>query len=384
MFTFFGSLNYVDAYNNQDYNSNRTNWPCLRGNLANTGASSTSNAPRTNNTLWKFSCGQGFGTPAISNGVIFIGSEYGNLRALNFSTGEELWKTHFNGGATTPAIEDGVLYVGGTGEAHAVNATTGKVLWTFTRGNFDVYYPPAVKDGFVYFACILERCVYALNASNGNKIWNFTTELALESSPAVANGIVYVGSVDGYVYALAAVTGGLVWKHQVDWYFILTSSAVSQGILYAGSSYFFKFSALNASTGNIVWSVTMKDRIWSSPCVANGKVFFGTNDGNYYALNATTGKMLWNYTVEGNGENQYSPAIAGGILYVCSHDGVVYALNAETGAKIWSYDTNWISPQGAPALTSPVIANGVVIVGSGKGILYAFGSAPAPAPTHDS
>lgn len=382
IFTFLGSLNFADAYNNKDTDSNRLNWPSYRGNLGNTGHASTI-GPRTNNTLWKFYCGIGFESSAsISNGVVYISSG-AYLRALNFSTGEEIWKTHFNSGATAPAIEDGVLYVGGTGAVHAVDALTGELLWTFTKGDFDYYYAPAVKDGYVYFGCTLEGCVYALNATNGNKIWSFKTEMTVHACPAVVNGVVYVGSYDGYVYALVAATGALIWKHQVDWYFIDTSPAVSQGILYVGSSYFFRFCALNASTGNEIWSVTMKDRIWSSPCVAYGKVFFGSNDGNYYALNATTGKKVWNYTVEGDGENQYNPVVAGGILYVCSHDGVVYALNTETGAKIWSYDTNWIAPYGALSLSSPVIANGVVVVGSRNGTLYAFGSPPAQAPNHD-
>jgi outer membrane protein assembly factor BamB len=52
--------------------------------------------------------------------------------------------------------------------------------------------------------------VYALKASTGAKLWSFATGGVVESSPAVANGVVYVGSEDGNVYALKASTGANV------------------------------------------------------------------------------------------------------------------------------------------------------------------------------
>jgi outer membrane protein assembly factor BamB len=54
--------------------------------------------------------------------------------------------------------------------------------------------------------------VYALSAASGAKLWNFTTGNVIESSPAVANGVVYVGSSDGNMYALSAATGAKQWN----------------------------------------------------------------------------------------------------------------------------------------------------------------------------
>ncbi len=55
--------------------------------------------------------------------------------------------------------------------------------------------------------------VYALNASTGALLWKYTTGWQVVSSPAVANGVVYVGSNDDNVYALNASTGALLWKY---------------------------------------------------------------------------------------------------------------------------------------------------------------------------
>ena len=83
----------------------------------------------------------------------------------------------------------------------------------------------------------------------------------------------------------------------------------------------------------------------SSPAVANGVVYVGSDDGNVYALNAATGARLWSYTTGAYVES--SPAVANGVVYVGSDDGNVYALNAATGAKLWSYSIGgivWSSP----------------------------------------
>ena len=55
--------------------------------------------------------------------------------------------------------------------------------------------------------------LYALNASTGAKLWSYTTGVAINSSPAVVNGVVYIGSEDGTVYALNASTGAKLWSY---------------------------------------------------------------------------------------------------------------------------------------------------------------------------
>ena len=70
---------------------------------------------------------------------------------------------------------------------------------------------PAVVNGVVYFGSF-DKNIYAVNATDGTKIWNFSTGAKIWSSPAVANNIVYIGSDDHDIYALNAQTGAQVWK----------------------------------------------------------------------------------------------------------------------------------------------------------------------------
>ena len=130
--------------------------------------------------------------------------------------------------------------------------------------------------------------IYALNATTGAKLWNYTTGASWFSSPAVSNGVVYVGSFDHNVYAL------------------------------------------NATTGAKLWNYTTGDFVYSSPAVSNGVIYVGSGDNNIYALNATTGAKLWNYTT---GDFVYSsPAVSNGVVYVGSFDHNVYAIGNAAAA----------------------------------------------------
>ena len=115
-----------------------------------------------------------------------------------------------------------------------------------------------------------------------------------------------------------------------------SSPAVVNGVVYVGSGANNVY-ALNASTGAPLWSYTTGGGVTSSPAVANGVVYIGSDDGNVYALNASTGAKLWSFNT--GSYVQSSPAVANGVVYVGSNDNNVYALNASTGAKLWNYTT---------------------------------------------
>ena len=85
------------------------------------------------------------------------------------------------------------------------NASTGALLWSYTAGN-RVGCSPAVANGVVYVGSD-DHNLYALNARTGALLWSYKTGGALESSPTVANGMLYVGSDDGKLYAFGLKKG---------------------------------------------------------------------------------------------------------------------------------------------------------------------------------
>lgn len=246
-----------------------------------------------------------------------------------------------------------------TGNTDSNGPSTNQTLWSYTALG-PVYSSPCVANGVVYVGS-LDHSVYALNALSGAKIWSYATSQEVYSSPCVANGIVYIGSYDSSLYALDATTGVQIWNYTTG-NAILTSPCVANGVVYFGSMDGSMY-ALNALTGAKIWNYTTDNIVWSSPCVANGVIYFGAAF-SLYALDATTGTQLWNYTT---GNNVWSsPCVSGGIVYFGSYDGSVYALNATSGSIIWSYLT-WHD-----IFSSPCVANGILYVGTGDGNVYAL------------
>ena len=164
--------------------------------------------------LWTYTAGGGIdSSPAVANGIVYVGSYDKKIYALNASTGEEIWN-YTTGGfiGSSPAIANGIVYVGsGDGKIYALNATTGEEIWNYTTGSY-VYSSPAIANGIVYVGSY-DNKLYALNASTGEEIWNYTTGNYVHSSPAVANGIVYVGSYDNKLYAFdfGYISGSKNW-----------------------------------------------------------------------------------------------------------------------------------------------------------------------------
>ena len=240
-----------------------------------------------------------------------------------------------------------------------------EAAWSYTTGA-GVSSSPAVADGRVYIGSS-DGKIYALNL-DGSLAWSYTAGGGpVESSPAVADGRVYVGSGNGKVYALNSSTGALAWSYETGAP-VGSSPAVADGRVYVGSDDY-KVYALDASTGALAWSYQTFGPVLSSPAVADGRVYVGSCDDKVYALDASTGALAWNYTT--GGWVLSSPAVADGRVYVGSWDsmrgiGKVYALDASTGALAWSYTT------GGAVRSSPAVADGRVYVGSGNGKVYAL------------
>jgi outer membrane protein assembly factor BamB len=275
------------------------------------------------------------------------------------------WRTYIAsvGGysGSSPAIVGGVAYVGSDdGNVYAVNATTGAVLWTFRTGGA-VDSSPAVAGGVVYIGSN-DATVYALNASTGAKVWSFTTGSKVTASPLVANGIVYVGSRDGVLYALRASGGTVAWKTSKIWT-MWNGPALANGVLYVETDQS-KLFAFDAATGTQTWSATLGGRGRSSPAVVGGVVYTGCDDGRVYAFNATTGALKWKTGVLPGVAPvlvRSSPAVWNGMVYVSTLEGVpgnanghAYAFNASTGAQAWVQGFSDMSG------VSPAVANGMV------------------------
>ena len=85
------------------------------------------------------------------------------------------------------------------------------------------------------------------------------------------------------------------------------------------------------------WKYSAPDKTYSSPVVADGNIYLGSNDKHLYAIDQNTGQMKWSFKTGGNIES--TPAIHNGIVYLGSWDKNLYAINKDTQAVVWKYET---------------------------------------------
>jgi len=231
--------------------------------------------------------------------------------------------------------------------------------WSFETGG-KVFSSPAVADGTVYIGSG-DGNIYAVHAESGTERWRFETGGAVHSSPVVENDMLYVGSQDGKLYALSALDGKEIWSFETKgeqsygpWDYYLSTPAISGDLVIFGSGDS-NIYAINKDDGSVAWSFATGDIVHASPVVSGGVVFVGSFDGYCYSLNADDGALIWKFDTSGatyfpKGEVQKAALVHGGAVYFGSRDYNIYALDAQTGTGRWN-----MKEQGSWVIAAPIV-----------------------------
>ena len=287
-------------------------------------------------------------------------------------------------------IAGGVALVAAIGLVAGYEALSGATSatsagWPFAAGGAvftrAVYYAPT---GAIYVGS-LDGHVYALNANSGKLLWKYPERGRIGqiySRPGVAGSMLYVGSNNGHVYALNIannVRRRLAWQYPRGTGIgpVRTSPVLlrSSGLIYVGSDAG-RFYALTTS-GVLRWEYPRPDKpalqgyIRSTPELVDDVVWFGSDDGDVYALNAFNGMPKWRQQHVIGAALESSPSVSanGQVIYIGSEDGHVYFFDAATGRFIRKYP----SRGNIGAIDSqPAVGTNAVYVATDGGRVYAF------------
>lgn len=283
------------------------------------------------------------------------------------------------------AVVDGILYFGSyDNQVYAVDAVTGSPVWEEPFETLsEIASSPTVHGGKVYIGS-RDGHLYAIDQATGEERWrqSLGAESQVNSSPAVVDGVVYVGSTDGNLYAVDAGTGELSWRRPFKTLggMVYSSPTVVDGLVYVGSGNFGAngyLQAVDAATGTEQWTFEVAGMVVSSPAVVDRVVYIGSygfanNDGRLYAVDAATGEPRWPQPFvthrtgpHGRALVYSSPAVADGRVYVGSFDGHVYAVDVATGRQTWVFPRP-PAPSLQEVWSSPAVTNGIVYIGTGK------------------
>lgn len=297
-------------------------------------------------------------TAAVGGGAVFFQSEANTIIALDAKTGRELWHhatekdlafdamagfhmaEDWDYWSSSPLLDDGRLFVGsGNGNVYALDTKTGAAIWRFaTKGR--VRSTPAT-DGKAIYVGSFDGHMYALDRETGKLLWSFKTlgnrifpEGSIQSSATVADGVVLFGARDFNLYALDARTGRELWHQSVKNSWVPSTPAVHEGRVYTGSADGRAAFAFDLKTGKSLWTTPLDNLVFSSPVVADGKVYLATMGGSVFAMDEKSGNIL-GYTLT---EDRVlsTPWIADGTIYFGNNDGYLYAMR--TGPKHYPGD----------------------------------------------
>jgi len=356
-------------------------WPHFRFDEGHTGFNPFEQAldvhsVRTLELAWQAQLGRlvDFSSPAVVGDLAYIASSDGRLWAWHREgCGQSLclkpaWRSGSLGQIIdSPTVSGGIVYVGSQTNAHSNDGR----LNAFDAGG----------------------CGHAVCAP----LWQGDAgkDSVLESSPTVADGVVYVGAFDGRLYAFDAQGCGGASLCQPLWTgktggSIESTPVVAGGRVYVGSDdgrlHVFDAHGCGAARCRALWTGRLDSAVFSSsPAIANGIVYVVSQHAVSAFDAAGCGgercEPLWQAVDEVQFFNG-SPAVAGGHVYVGYETGV--GVFAADGCGRRHCGTEWLlfgSGFQADVISSPTVANGVVYAGRNTGELLAWKAAPCGQPT---
>ncbi len=294
----------------------------------------------------QFRAGMLYGSPVVSDGVLYVSSYNGRVYAIDAEKRYDIWKydtgSPIAGGV---AVANSTVFVGSSdGRLYALeaNATMGKGslkqgFEPFQTGD-KIWSTPAVQDGIVYFGS-LDQKLYALDSITGELIWEFPAAGAITSTPLIVDGVVYIGAFDSKFYALDAYTGDEKWVFEEADNWFWSKAVYANGTVYA-CSLDQRVYAIDAESGNLasgwVEPFDAGGDLKSAPVIVDNVLVVATEKGKLFGIDIKTGKSRWPDSIDLE-VNVLSPLFASGdTFYVNAQDNRIYAFEGATGRQNWS------------------------------------------------
>ncbi len=350
--------------------SDARTWPLFRGDPQSRGVA-VSTLPEKLALLWQFPVKNGAfeGTPAIVDGVVYIGDLDGSVFALNLADGQKKWEYETDSCfIAPPAVRAGRLYIGDIdGRFHCLDTASGKPLWGF-ESQAEIDGSANFHGEHVLFGS-QDATLYCLDAASGKLIWKHAIDDQIRCAPTIVEGHAFVAGCDSRLHVIDVATGTEKASVEIDSPTGVTPAA-DKNLVYFGTEAG-SFFCVDWQKAVVAWkfdSPEQSQAFRSSPALTPQAVLFGGRDKRLHALNPQTGEALWSYVAKSRIDS--SPVVVGQRAFFGSGDGRLTAVDIATGKAVWETELKG-------SLTgSPSVADQRLVIASDAGVVYCFG-APA-------
>lgn len=231
--------------------------------------------------------------------------------------------------------ENWPLFRGGT-LAQGISATDlpvqPEVIWKRSFENESFEGTPIIHDGVIYIGG-LDGPVYALDLATGKTLWTFNTEAGVKAAPAYRDGKIYVGDLNGRFHCLDAATGKSLWGYETD-------AEIDSGANFFGDRVLFgsqdaTLYCLEAANGKEMWKYQISDQIRCFPTVVEDRCFVAGCDGELHVIGLEKGESLGTVPIES--PTGCTPAVVGNIAYFGTEGETFLAVDWKKLEVLWKY-----------------------------------------------
>ncbi len=311
--------------------------------------------------LWTWRGANGIDAGAVVGAdTVFVLDTGLNLIALDRASGSLRWlaplrdamaagaappsNPTFNHRAATPLLAGAVIYCGsGDGGLYAIDAKTGAKLWRHDA-KAPVFSGVGLMGDDTLMFGTMDGSVVLLDRHTRTESLRLRTGGGVVTTPVAAKGTLIVGSRDYMLYGFSLPGGAPAWKFSYWFSWVESTPAIADGIAYVGASDFSRVTALDPQTGRARWSTPVHGMNWGTPLVTADSVYTGTvaqniegtviaHVGGIVALDRSTGKLRWRMPAAAAPKNGFggyagSLALAGDKVIAAGFDGRLIALPA--------------------------------------------------------
>jgi outer membrane protein assembly factor BamB len=259
-------------------------------------------------------------TPAFDGETLFVTGGYA-IVAIDGASGRELWRKPLRfAGSCSPVVDDDRVYAASQeGAITAFAKATGEELWHYADGDL-VFSSPTLASGNLIIADVVGQ-ITALNAETGREVWQEQLKAEVHATPAIVGNRVFVVTTAPEIVVLDLESGAVIWRAEAGG---PSSPAVADGMVYVGGEDQ-AVRALDAASGKEQWSTPLGYPIASSPATAGDLVYIASGP-TITALDAESGETMWGH-VAGDVITA-DVAVIDGMVIASGHDGYIYALRA--------------------------------------------------------
>jgi outer membrane protein assembly factor BamB len=252
-----------------------------------------------------------------------------------------------------------------TGRAAGALPAALTLAWTFETEDA-VKSTPVIADGLAYISSTDGR-LYAVDLQTGAERWRLETEAAFEAGGLYHDEKLYLGNEDGVFYAVDAHNGQIVWSREIGGKItgtanlaVLPESGAAMLVIGSYDNHLYGF---DAETGAVLLNYAAQNYINGAVAVADGKAIFGSCDANLYVVPVASPNDA--QTIDAGSYVAANPAIDGGVVFAGSFEGRFLAADMTTQKVLWTFDE---TPEAF--FSSPAVHDQVVVVGNRDGTVY--------------